>query len=130
MAAHIISQENPNLLTQIIMVDVNESRLKLAEAFGATYFINPAEEDVMTRLMEITELEGLDAAVDCSGVLSVINTMIVSIGAGGIAVTISNPGNESKASVPILPSIASTKTYCATHQGNADSKSVSRHIFF
>jgi aryl-alcohol dehydrogenase len=125
MAAKIISQDNPEVLSQIIAVDTNESRLKLATDLGATHTINPEKEDVKARLSEITRQEGLDAAVDCSGVLSVINTMIESIGAGGIAVTIGNPGNDSKASVPILPFIAGAKTYSACHQGNADSKSVS-----
>ncbi|KAE9369100.1 aryl-alcohol dehydrogenase [Stipitochalara longipes BDJ] len=123
MAANIISQDNPQVLSQIIAVDVNESRLELAKDLGATHTINPEKEDVRAKLSEITGQEGLDAAVDCSGVLSVINTMIESIGAGGIAVTIGNPGNESKASIPILPFIAGAKTYCASHQGNADSKS-------
>jgi aryl-alcohol dehydrogenase len=125
MAAHILLKDNPTVLSHIIAVDVNESRLKLAKELGATHTINSANEDVMARLMELTEQEGLDAAVDCSGVLSVINSMINSIGSGGIAVTIGNPGNESKASVPILPFIVGAKTYCASHQGNADSKSVS-----
>jgi aryl-alcohol dehydrogenase len=125
MAARIISRDNPAVLRQIIAVDVNESRLKLAKDFGATHTINPGNEDVKARLLELTAQEGLDAAVDCSGVLSVINTMIESIGAGGIAVTIGNPGNDSKASVPILPFIAGAKTYCASHQGNSDSQLVS-----
>ena len=127
MAANIVSQENPTVLGQIIAIDVNEDRLKLAKELGATHTINPEKEDVKVRLSELTRQEGLDAAVDCSAVLSVVNMMIESIGAGGMAVTIGNPGNDSKASVPILPFIAGAKTYCATHQGNADSKSVSWH---
>jgi aryl-alcohol dehydrogenase len=127
MAAHIVSQENPKLLTQIIVVDLNWTRLKLAEAFGATHFINPTTEDALIKLMEITERDRLDAGVDCSGVLSVINTMIESIGSGGIAVTIRNLGNDSKASVPILPFIAGAKTYCGSHQGNYHSRSVGIH---
>ncbi len=125
MAAHILSKDNPTVLSHIIAVDVNEGRLKLAKELGATHTINSANEDVMARLMQLSEQEGLDAAVDCSGVLSVINSMIDSIGSGGIAVTVGNPGNESKASAPILPFIIGAKTYCASHQGNADSKSVS-----
>jgi aryl-alcohol dehydrogenase len=95
MTPHIISQDNPNLLTQIIVVDVNESRLKLAEAFGATHYINPAKEGARTRVMEITDQKGLDAGEDCCGVLSVINTMIESIGSGGTVVTIGNPQSVS-----------------------------------
>lgn len=125
MAARLVAEDNSSVLRQIIAIDVNESRLKLAKDFGATHTINPEKEDVKARLLAITDGESLDAAVDCSGVLSVINTMLECIGAGGIAVTIGNPGNDSKASVPILPFIAGAKTYCASHQGNSDSKLVS-----
>lgn len=124
MAARVIADENPIVLGKIIVVDMNEKRLKLASELGATHCINSKTENVMAKVMEITGNEGLDAAVDCSGVLSVINEMIEAIGSGGIAVTIGNPGNDSKASVPILPFIAGAKTYCATHQGNAYSKTV------
>jgi aryl-alcohol dehydrogenase len=126
MAARIIALDNPAVLNQLVAVDLNESRLKLARELGATHTINPATEDVKAKLLEITGDENLDAAVDCSGVLSVVNTMIESIGAGGIAVSIGNPGNDSKASIPILPFIAGAKTYCASHQGNADSKTVTQ----
>lgn len=125
MAARIVAQDNPTVLSQIVAVDVNENRLKLARELGATHTINPENEDVKEKLLEITGGENLDAAVDCSGVLSVVNSMIESIGSGGIAVTIGSPGNDSKASVPILPFIAGAKTYCASHQGNANSKIVS-----
>ena len=125
MAARIMSEKNSEVLIQIIAVDVNSSRLELAKTLGATHIINSAEEDVVARLKEITLGVGVDAAVDCSAVLSVINTMIECIGSGGTAVTIGNPGNESKASVPILPFISGAKTYCATHQGNANAKRVS-----
>jgi aryl-alcohol dehydrogenase len=76
MAARIVAQNNPTVLSQIVAVDVNENRLKLARELGATHTINPEKENVKAKLLEITGGENLDAAVDCSGVLSVANTMI------------------------------------------------------
>ncbi|KAK4987987.1 hypothetical protein LTR50_004206 [Elasticomyces elasticus] len=123
MMAKVIAQDNPGKLSKIIVVDMDKKRLELAKEFGATHCINPRTDDVNAKIMELTDGEGLDAAVDCSGVLSVINSMIEVIGTGGIAVTIGNPPNGSKATVDIFPFILGCKTYCASHQGNSYSKS-------
>lgn len=124
MMAKVIAEDNPGKLTKIIVVDVDKGRLELAKEFGATHCINPKTDDVKSSIMKLTNGEGVDAAVDCSGVLSVINSMIEVIGSGGIAVTVGNPPNGSKASVDIFPFILGSKTYCASHQGNSYSKSV------
>lgn len=124
MMAKVIAQDNPGKLSKIIVVDMDKERLELAKEFGATHCINPRTDDVKAKIMELTDGEGVDAAVDCSGVLSVINSMIEVIGTGGIAVTVGNPPNGSKAAVDIFPFILGCKTYCASHQGNSYSKSV------
>ena len=51
----------------ITVVDMNASRLEKALAIGATSVINPAEEDVQERIMEITEGRGVDAALVAVG---------------------------------------------------------------
>ncbi|KAH6667001.1 hypothetical protein B0J14DRAFT_490324 [Halenospora varia] len=122
MMAKVIAQDNPGKLEKIIVVDMDKERLELATEFGATNCINPRTDDVIAKIMELTNGEGVDAAVDCSGVLSVINSMIEVIGTGGIAVTVGNPPNGSKAAVEIFPFILGCKTYCASHQGNSYSK--------
>ncbi len=40
---------------QIIAVDVNEERLKIAEAMGAHYLLNPEKEKVKERIKELTK---------------------------------------------------------------------------
>ena len=102
---------------------MNESRLKLANDLGATHIINSSNTEVSKAVMDITKQEELDARLDCTGVLSIINNMIELIGHGGTAVTVGNPPTGAKAAVEIFPFILRSKTYCASHQGNAYSKS-------
>ena len=125
MAAKIIAEDNPGVLTTIIVVDMNESRLKLAKELGATHVIDPSTTEVKKEMLKITNQAGVDAGVDCTGVLPVINEMIELIGHGGRAVTVGNPPAGAKASVEIFPFILGSKAYSASHQGNAYSKSVS-----
>lgn len=99
--------------------------MELAKEFGATHTINAGTEDVKAQLMKITDQDGLDSGLDCSGNVSVIDTMIASIGPGGTAVTVGNPPHGSIASVEIFPFILGCKTYTASHQGNSYSKTAS-----
>ncbi len=68
-------------------MDTNNSRPKLAQTLGATHIVNPAEEDVVARLNEITCRASVDEAADFLGVLSIINSIIESIGARGTVPT-------------------------------------------
>ncbi|MGG1597339.1 MULTISPECIES: zinc-dependent alcohol dehydrogenase family protein [Paenibacillus] len=52
----------------VIAVDMIEERLELARTeLGADYTINGNTEDVVSRIREITNGKGADAAIDCSG---------------------------------------------------------------
>ncbi|KAF3395233.1 Aryl-alcohol dehydrogenase [Talaromyces pinophilus] len=122
MAAHHISAETSGVLDVIVAVDLNENRLRLAKDLGATHVINSGKEDLSRRIAVITNGEGLDAAVDCSGAISVVNSMMKLIGAGGLAVTIGGPSPGTAASVEVFDFLISCKTYCGSHQGNSYSK--------
>lgn len=124
MMARVIAQDNPGKLSKIIAVDMDSERLALAREFGATHCIDPGTADVKARVMELTDGQGADAVIDCSGVSSVTNSMVELIGSGGKAVTVGNPPNGSKTAVGIFPFILGSKTYCASHQGNSYSKAV------
>ena len=52
---------------RIIAVEEVAERIALARIAGATDVINPAEEDVMERIKEITHGEGPDGVIDCVG---------------------------------------------------------------
>lgn len=44
-----------------ILVDVVDERLELARSFGIPYTVNPAKEDAVARIMEITKNRGWSA---------------------------------------------------------------------
>lgn len=55
----------------IIAVDVHDSRLELAARYGATHTINSKDESAKARIRQIVGGE-VDHAVDCTGVIAVI----------------------------------------------------------
>lgn len=61
---------------KIIVMDINEERLKLAEKLGATDVINPkTTADVVATIQEITA-GGADYGVDTTGNMGVIRTLV------------------------------------------------------
>ncbi|MDD3184019.1 MAG: zinc-binding dehydrogenase [Anaerostipes sp.] len=57
---------------EVIVSDVNEKRLEIAKSLGAKHIINPAKEDLTTRVLEITK--GIKAQVifDTTPIASVV----------------------------------------------------------
>ncbi|WP_099222987.1 galactitol-1-phosphate 5-dehydrogenase [Listeria costaricensis] len=51
----------------IIAVDISDKKLEEAKAFGCRYTINPKNEDLRTRVFEITNGLGADIALECAG---------------------------------------------------------------
>jgi aryl-alcohol dehydrogenase len=127
MAAHQLSKSTSNSEPpfQIIAVDLNSKRLELANELGAQVTINPGTQSVRDSIMEITQGQGVDAAVDCTGVVSIVEQMVELIASGGIAVTVGGPSPGLKAAIDVFGMLIKCKTYCGSHQGNADSKKVS-----
>ena len=125
MAAHILATDYPGVLSTIIAVDLTDSRLELAKQLGATHVINPSKvKSVIDTVIGITGGEGADAAVDCTGAISVINDMFYLVGSGGTAITLGVPASGLKASVEVSSFVKGCKTYRASHQGNSYSKEV------
>ena len=126
MAAKVLSDNNkPSVLRNIIAVDLKDERLDIAQKLGATHTINAREvKDVVATIKKITDGEGADAAVDCTGSIPVINDMIAAIGPGGLAVTIGAPPVGSKMSIDVFSFIVSCKRYHGSNEGNSESKTV------
>ncbi|GLA29030.1 NAD/NADP dependent alcohol dehydrogenase [Aspergillus niger] len=122
MAAKVQAEDCPGVLDTIIAVDVVDEKLSIAVELGATHVINSAKEDLERRVAEITHGQGIDAAIDCTGVISVVNSMVSLVGAGGVAVTVGGPPAGLKASIDVFDMLINCKTYIGCHQGNAYSK--------
>lgn len=50
-----------------IIADVVEERLELAKSFGIPHLVNPAKEDAVARVMEITKNRGAECVMEASG---------------------------------------------------------------
>lgn len=126
MAAHALHIDNPELLTTIIAVDTQQDRLALATELGATNVIHSSNvDDVIAEIRRVTAGEGTDAAVDCTGAVPVINAMVNTLGAGGIAASVGAPPAAAEISIEVFPFINGCKKYQASNQGNSSSRKVS-----
>jgi len=68
---------------EIIMIDVDDNRLKLAKTFGATHLINSAKEDVLKKIMSLTLKKGVDVAIEAVGLPATFEICQEIVGAGG-----------------------------------------------
>lgn len=81
----------------IIAIDLVEQRLELARELGATHVLNPkTTSDVVEEIKRLTR-NGADFALECTGVLTVLEQSIECLGCLGTAASI----GVSKAGVKI-----------------------------
>ena len=75
----------------VIVVDTNESRLKIAKQFGATHTFNPAEtsvEEIDAAVKELTNGRGADLGVEVSGATVGIPNLVTWLAIGGRCLTL------------------------------------------
>lgn len=77
MAASAVSAE------KIIVVDVFDYKLNLAQKIGATCTINAVENDVLSEIMKITESRGVNYAIEAAGRKETMETAFQSVRNGG-----------------------------------------------
>jgi len=73
---------------KIIATDVVDEKLELAKKFGADYVINSKKENVVERVMEITNGDGVDNSIEIVGHEEVISQAIASTKRGGTVTTV------------------------------------------
>ncbi|MCL2864648.1 MAG: alcohol dehydrogenase catalytic domain-containing protein [Lachnospiraceae bacterium] len=71
-----LRQANPK---NLIVLDINDERLAKAKAFGADIVMNPAKEDVVARIKEMTGGYGCDIYIEASGHPSSVNQGLAAI---------------------------------------------------
>lgn len=54
--------------TQIIVIDIDESRLLMVKELGATHSINSAKNDAIQKVLELTHNRGVDCAIEAVGI--------------------------------------------------------------
>jgi Zn-dependent alcohol dehydrogenase len=107
----------------IIAVDIHQSRLELAVSLGATHTILSKNINLTEAIREIVP-EGVNFAVDCTGVPVLIEQMISALAARGKGVTIGSPGQGQKASINIFDHLVNGRSYVGTHQGDSNPEQV------
>lgn len=71
---------------QVLVVDVKDSRLKLATDLGATKVINPKTEDCLAIVNDLTEGRGADVVIETAGVPEVWEMALAIARKGGTVV--------------------------------------------
>ena len=81
--------------TTIVVCDVNQSRLELALALGATHVVDARAADVRQQIIDITE-GGADYSVETSGNMTAVRNAVDVLDVGGTAglIGLGRPGSE------------------------------------
>ena len=74
--------------SQIIMIDLDDGRLKIARKFGATHTFNSSEGDTVAQVMALTEGRGVDTAIEAVGIPATFLLCQDIVGPGGIVANI------------------------------------------
>jgi Zn-dependent alcohol dehydrogenase len=102
----------------IIAIDVQPARLELAKRLGATHCV-VSSKDVVEDIRKICPPVGVDFALDCTGITSVIETMIAALGTRGRAATAGAPGFGSTISVDVMAHLTYGKEYVGCCEGDS-----------
>ncbi|WP_298774951.1 L-threonine 3-dehydrogenase [uncultured Shewanella sp.] len=78
----------------VVITDVNEYRLALAEKMGATKSVNVAKENLTEVMTELGMTEGFDVGLEMSGVPSAFHSMLETMNHGGKIAMLGIPGAE------------------------------------
>ncbi|MCS7095124.1 MAG: NAD(P)-dependent alcohol dehydrogenase [Thaumarchaeota archaeon] len=87
----------------IIAVDIVESKLKLAEQFGAHYVVD-AKKDAVKSILEITKGKGVNAIIDFVGTQATHDTCYKSLRKGGKFVIVGYGGMINARSIDMIAS--------------------------
>ena len=104
---------------QIIAIDLVDERLKLAKELGATHIINSRQNmDILKNVRNLTD-GGADFAVDCTGVVSVIEMLIEATGPKGVTASVGVPATGKKIEIDPLTFLLENKTYVGVIEGDS-----------
>lgn len=79
---------------KVILADIDSRKLEFAQSIGFVHTINSREEDIVSRIMEMTGGRGLDVAVEGSGVSAALENCLKGAKTFGKVVLMGNPIKE------------------------------------
>jgi S-(hydroxymethyl)glutathione dehydrogenase/alcohol dehydrogenase len=103
----------------VIAIDIYDHKLKLAKEFGATHIINSSKTDAKEEIYKIVGRRGVDAAIDNTGIVNVINLAYEITSDTGRTVLVGVPRFDEKISIYSLPLHFGKKIY-GSHGGGAN----------
>lgn len=108
-------------LKKILGVDLLTAKLTLAKELGATDLVNAKEcQDVIKKIKDMcSETSGATWAIDCTGVLQVIENCIECLAPCGTAVTVGVPPPNAKISIDPLMFLLQNKRYIGVIEGDS-----------
>ncbi len=78
----------------VYVTDIVDYRLAYAEKYGARAVMNATKEDVISRIMEVTDNEGVDAVIEASGASAAILQSLDITKPGGRIVLVGYPNKD------------------------------------
>ncbi len=79
---------------ETFVTDIIDYRLEYAKKYGAKGVINSAEEDMVEKIVELTDSKGVDVVIEASGATSAIQQAIDIVKPGGIIVLVGYPSRD------------------------------------
>jgi alcohol dehydrogenase len=102
----------------IIAVDLLESKLKLAEQFGATHLVNASDADAAQAVRNLTN-GGAQFAFESVGNEKVLAQAFAATRRGGTTVSIGLPHPSKQLSIPAVTLVAEERTIKGSYMGSA-----------
>lgn len=91
--------------TEVVAVDVDEEKLKLAKSVGADATINGKKQDVINGVMDLTDTDGVDAVFETVGYEKTYEQSLQCLGRGGRLVIIGYQPDNNLPRIHPLPLI-------------------------
>jgi 2-desacetyl-2-hydroxyethyl bacteriochlorophyllide A dehydrogenase len=98
----------------LILVEVDERKLKAGRKLGASVVIDARNEDVATRVLEITKGRGADAIIECTGAVEPIQQSFSYVATKGRIVVIGVPARF-RFEIDYLPLLLRDATFRASN---------------
>lgn len=105
--------------TTIIAIDLVDSRLEAATDYGATHTINSGSEDLTQRLQEIVGDDGVNVALDTTGITAVTRQAADAVGIKGRVGLVGAPNLGDEVSFEVGASLLKGWTFQTIIEGDA-----------
>jgi (R,R)-butanediol dehydrogenase/meso-butanediol dehydrogenase/diacetyl reductase len=104
---------------QVIAVEPALARKEKATVAGAQHVVDPADGDVVERILDLTDGRGADVSFECAGVDAVLGAAIRSTRVGGRCVNLAIWGHDAAVAMNDLVfrevSVTGSLAYCGDH---------------